>query len=1014
MRELKPIETFHPRDAEALAAALRKRIQGEVRFDNGSRAIYSTDASNYRQVPIGVVIPRTIHDVLETLEAARQFGAPILARGGGTSLAGQCCNVAIVIDMSKYLNRIIEIDPQRRMARVQPGVVLDQLNKELKPHNVIYGPDPSTHQYCTFGGMIGNNACGVHSVIAGRTADNVESLDVVTYDGHRFEAAKTSDIELQHRIASNSRQGQIYSDLKKLRDKYADEIRSRFPNIPRRVSGYSLDELLPEKGFHVARALVGSECTCVLVLEATVRLVYRPPARTLVVLGYPDVYRAADHVTEILEYGPIGLEGIDDVLVENMKKKGLHMGDLQLLPDGKGFLLVEFGGETTEESDEKAQRMMRHLRWSLRPPSMKLYDDPAQEQLVWEIRESGLGSTARVPGEPDTWEGWEDSAVPPDKLGSYLRQLRALFNKYGYHCALYGHFGGGCVHTRIDFDLKSAVGIQKYKSFIHEAAYLVIGHGGSLSGEHGDGQSRAELLPIMFGPQVMQAFREFKNIWDPGNRMNPGKLINAAKAEEHLRFGANYSPWQPKTYFKFPDDQGNFARATERCVGVGKCRRDEGGTMCPSYMVTREEMHTTRGRAHMLWEMLERNPLDGGWKDDHVHEALDLCLTCKGCKGDCPINVDMATYKAEFLAHYYEGRLRPRSAYAMGFIYQWARVASLMPGLVNFITHTPPFSYFAKLAAGIAPQRDVPHFAPQTFKAWFQQRPRPRRSAMRRVLLWPDTFTNHFDPEIARAAVDVLEAAGFEPDVPSEPMCCGRPLYDFGFLDTARKHLEEILENLAPEIYAGTPMIVLEPSCAATFRDELINMLPDHPLATRLSKQTFLLSEFLEKEAHDFRPPRLDATAVVHGHCHHKALMKMDAQEKVLRRLGLHYQMPDSGCCGMAGAFGFEDRHYDISMKCGERVLLPKVREAPKNTLVIADGFSCREQIKSGTDRRGLHLAQILKMAIDETPSSTNFPERKYIRQEEIYDAKPLLAAVAILAGISLALWGLLRSRDSA
>ena len=1009
MKPLHPAEI----DSEGLASSLRKRIRGEVRFDNGSRALYSTDSSNYRHVPIGVVIPRTIDDVLETVEAARHFGAPILARGGGTSLAGQCCNFGVVIDMSKYLNRILDVDPQRRIARVQPGVVLDQLNRNIQHHKLMYGPDPSTHAYCTFGGMIGNNSCGVHSVMAGRTAENVESLDVLTYDGARFRAERSSDIELQRVMNCGERQARIYSELKTLRDKYTDAIRERFPNIPRRSSGYNLDELLPEKGFHVARALVGTESTCALVLEATVRLVYRPPARTLVVLGYPDVYSAGDHVTEIMEYKPIGLEGIDDVLVENMRKKGLHTGDLKFLPEGKGFLLVEFGGETREESDDAATRMMRHLRWSLHPPSMKLYDDPAEEHLVWEIRESGLGATARVPGEPDTWEGWEDSSVPPERLGGYLRDLRALFEKYGYRCALYGHFGQGCVHTRIDFDLKTSAGIHKYKSFIHDAAQLVTSYGGSLSGEHGDGQSRAELLPIMFGPKLVQAFREFKRIWDPDNKMNPGKIVDAQKADESLRFGADYNPWQPATTFKFPDDDGQFVRATERCVGVGKCRRDEGGTMCPSYMVTREEMHSTRGRAHLLWEMLQRNPIEGGWKDQHVYDALDLCLSCKGCKGDCPVNVDMATYKAEFLSHYYEGRARPRSAYAMGFIQQWARLASLMPGVVNFFTQTSPFSVIAKIAAGVSLERQIPQFAPETFKAWIDRRQRRRqkgRSASRRVILWPDTFTNHFDPEIAQAAVDVLEHAGFDVDVPLEPMCCGRPLYDFGFLQMAKRHLEEILGVLAPEIYAGTPVVVLEPSCAATFRDELVNMLPEHPLSRRLAKQTFLLSEFLDKEAPDFHPPKLDARAVVHGHCHHKAIMKMDAEEKTLKKLGVHYEMPDSGCCGMAGAFGFEDRHYDVSMKCGERVLLPKVREAAKSTLIIADGFSCREQIKSATDRRGMHLAQVIKMALDQSSPRTSYPEKIYVRPETVQGTKPLLAAVGI-AGVSLLVWTFCRRR---
>ena len=404
--------------------------------------------------------------------------------------------------------------------------------------------------------------------------------------------------------------------------------------------------------------------------------------------------------------------------------------------------------------------------------------------------------------------------------------------------------------------------------------------------------------------------------------------------------------------------------------------------MCPSYMVTREEMHTTRGRAHLLWEMLQRNPIEGGWKDEHVHEALDLCLSCKGCKGECPVNVDMATYKAEFLAHYYEGRIRPRSAYAMGFVHRWARIASSIPRLVNFLTHAPLFSSLAKMAAGVAPERQVPAFAPETFTSWFTRTKHSRKTAPRRVILWPDTFTNHFDPEIAQAAVEVLQAAGFEVDVPSGSMCCGRPLYDFGFLETAREHLLEILGNLAPEIYAGTPMVVLEPSCAATFRDELVNMLPDHPLAKRLNRQTFLLSEFLEKQAPAFDPPKLSRTAIVHGHCHHKAIMKMEAEEKTLKRLGIRYEMPESGCCGMAGAFGFEASHYDVSMKCGERVLLPKVREAPKDALIIADGFSCREQIRSATDRRALHLAQVIKMAMEASSSFSHYPEKRYVREE--------------------------------
>jgi FAD/FMN-containing dehydrogenase len=587
-----------------LAAALRRRILGEVRFDAGTRALYATDASNYRQVPIGVVLPKNIDDVVETIAAARRYGAPVLARGGGTSLAGQCCNIAVVIDFSKYMHRILAFDPQDKRARVEPGVVLDDLRDCAEEHHLTFGPDPSTHNHCTLGGMIGNNSCGVHSVMAGKTDDNVEELDIITYDGLRMRVGKTGEAELDRIVREGGRRGEIYSKLRDLRDRYGDLIRGRFPNIPRRVSGYNLPWLLPENGFHVARALVGSECTCVTVIEATVRLVSSPPARSLLVLGYPDVYQAGDHIPEVLAYKPIALEGLDDHLVSDMKKKRLHPEYVQLLPDGGGWLLVEFGGDSRKEADDQARALMEDLKKAPRAPTMKLFNDPQEERTIWLVRRSGLGATARVPGKSDTWEGWEDSAVPPDKLGGYLRDLRKLLSDYGYGCALYGHFGQGCVHTRIDFDLVTRSGIERYRSFIHRAADLVIGYGGSLSGEHGDGQSRGELLPKMFGPELMQAFREFKSIWDPDWKMNPGKVIDARRADEDLRLGADYHPAQPQTHFKFPgDDKGSFSRAALRCVGVGECRREAIGTMCPSYRVTREEMHSTRGRARLLFEM---------------------------------------------------------------------------------------------------------------------------------------------------------------------------------------------------------------------------------------------------------------------------------------------------------------------------------------------------------------------------------------------------------------------------
>src|SRR5581483_6837406 len=715
---------------------------------------------------------------------------------------------------------------------------------------------------------------------------------------------------------------------------------------------------------NVAKALVGSECTCVMVLQATVRLVYSPPARSLLVLGYPDVYSAGDHIMEVLSHKPIGLEGMDDRLVQDMQKKGMHPTDLKMLPGGGGWLLVEFGGENKKDSDAQARGLMEELKKKSNSPSMKLYDDPAAEKQIWLVRRSGLGATARVPGAKDTWEGWEDSAVPPEKLGEYLRKLRQLFNTYGYGCSLYGHFGQGCVHTRIDFDLVTKEGIEKYRSFIHDAAHLDVSLGGSLSGEHGDGQSRGELLPIMFGDKIIEAFREFKSIWDPQWKMNPGKVVNPYRADENLRLGANYNPPEWKTHFKFPgDDEGSFSRATLRCVGVGECRRESVGTMCPSYRVTREEMHSTRGRAHLMFEMLEGDPLTDGWQNDAVKEALDLCLACKGCKGDCPMQVDMATYKAEFLSRYYEGRLRPRHAYSMGLIYWWARLASLLPGVANFFTQTPVLRDIAKLLGGVARQRQMPRFASKTFKQWFRERP-VRNQGMPRVILWPDTFNNHFYPQVAQAAVEVIEGAGYQVEVPQASLCCGRPLYDFGMLDTAKGLLENLLQTLKPEIEDGVPIIGLEPSCAAVFRDELINLFPNNEDAKRLSQKTYLLSEFLEKVAGDFKLPQLDRKAMVHGHCHHKAIMKMDDESAVLKKLGLDYNVLDSGCCGMAGSFGFEKDNYDISIAVGEHELLPSVRNASKDTIIVADGFSCREQIMQTTDRKALHLAQVIHMAM--------------------------------------------------
>jgi FAD/FMN-containing dehydrogenase/Fe-S oxidoreductase len=952
-------------DIAALEAELRQRVAGEVRFDEGSRALYAADASNYRQVPIGVVIPRTTEDVIATVEVCHRHRAPVLSRGGGTSLCGQTCNVAVVMDFSKYLNRILEIDPEKRIARVQPGCVLDDLRKAAEQFHLTFAPDPSTHDHNTLGGMIGNNSCGPHSVMGGETVHNVIALDVLTYDGLRLHVGALDDAAFEEWKQAGDRRADIAVRLKALADRYGDEIREKFPPIPRRVSGFNLPALLPENGFDVAKALVGSEGTCVVVLEATLRLLPSPKVRSLLVLGYDSVFEAGDHVPEVMKAGPIALEGLDDRLVSDMTHSHIHPEDVKKLPKGQGWLLVEFGGDTREEADAKATRLMERLERTHKPPSMKLLDEPPEEAAIWKVREAGLGATAHVPNEKITWEGWEDSSVPPERLGEYLRKLRALFEQYGYGCDLYGHFGQGCVHTRIDFDLETAGGIETFRRFLHEAAQLAVSLGGSVSGEHGDGQSKAELLPIMFGEDLCRAFEEFKAIWDPQGRMNPGKVVHAYRPDENLRIGTTYQPKPVKIHMHFAEDSGDFGRSLLRCVGVGECRKKDG-TMCPSYKATGEEMHSTRGRAHLLFEMLngerEGGVLKKGWNQPEVKEALDLCLSCKGCKKECPVKVDMAAYKAEFLSHWFEHHRRPLAAHAFGFIDRWARWASHAPGLARFASESPVLAGMAKRVLGIARERRLPLVAKRSFTRDFDAGANP---SGREVLLWPDTFNNHFHPDAAHAAVRVLRQAGFSVRLPGAPLCCGRPLYEFGFLPQARAYLQRILDVLGEDLRRGTPIVVLEPACLSVFREELPRMLPGNEQAKRLEAQSMLLADFLQQHAPTLKFEQRGEHALVHGHCHHKTVLGFDAELSLLKdRLGLDVDMPDTGCCGMAGSFGFEAEKYEVAQACGERVLLPAVRSTDPGTLIVADGFSCREQISQSAGRTALHVAQVMERAL--------------------------------------------------
>ena len=959
--------------ASALEAALQQRIKGEVRFDAASRALYATDGSNYRQIPIGLVIPRDDHDVIAAVELCRQFDAPILPRGAGTSLAGQGCNVAVILDFSKYMNRMGPIDVENRTVNVQPGIVLDRVRDAAERFNLTFAPDPATHSRCTIGGMIGNNSCGVHGLLGGKTVDNILALDLLLYDGTRLEVSATSESELEQKIAAGGRVGELYAGLKSIRDRYATLIRQRFPNIPRRVSGFNLDELLQESGFDVARALVGSEGTCAIILGATLRLVESPPFRTLVGLGFPDIFLAADAVPHLLAHPVIGLEGMDDQLLDALRRKQKSLADIPLLPQGRGFLLAEFGGNTQAEADEKAL----HLAASLLPlrivRDLRVYTS-AEAKRVWHIRESGLGATAFVPAQPATedrpgkpggtgWEGWEDAAVEPAQLGSYLRSLYALMNEFGYCSPMYGHFGQGCVHMRHNFDLQSAPGVLAFREFIERAADIALAHGGSLSGEHGDGQARGALLPKMFGPELIEAFRDFKRLWDPTNRMNPGKLIDnengTRQPHEDLRLGHDYQPWNPPLHFALPEDSGSLASAALRCVGVGACRKTDAGSMCPSFMATGEELHSTRGRAHLLWELMQGEVLPDRWQNKQVLESLDLCLSCKACKSECPVSVDMATYKSEFLAHHYEHTRRPLAHHAFGRIDHLARLANLVPFgpmLVNAFNNTPGISTLLKDQLHIHSSRSFPQFA----RAYTRRKLTESSGDRPQVILWADTFNNYFHPATLANAHSVLSDAGFDVVTPRQHLCCGRPLYDFGLLNTARQYLLKILDALAPQLVAGLPIIVLEPSCASVFRDELSNLLPNDPRAAQLRDQTHLLSEFLLRHAPQYIPPQMSGEIVVHGHCHHRATFGMEDELTLLRKTGANVTLLDSGCCGMAGPFGFEREKYDISQTLANRVLLPAVRLAPAGTHILTNGFSCAQQITQNTPVKPKHLADLL------------------------------------------------------
>ncbi|MFE7328344.1 FAD-binding and (Fe-S)-binding domain-containing protein [Streptomyces sp. NPDC057565] len=927
-------------DRTALVRALGSAVRGEVEFGTTARALMTMDASNYRRVPLGVVAPRDADDVAAALAVCRAHAVPVVPRGGGTSIAGQATGTGVVLDLTRHLGKIVDLDAASRTAVVQPGVVLDDLRAAAAPHGLTFGPDPSTHSRCTLGGMIGNNACGSHSVAWGTTADNVHALTVARYGGDTLRLAR-------------GRWDGAPAGLRELVGSHLALLRTGFPELPRRISGYALDALLPECGPDLARAFCGSEGTLGVMTEATVRLVEAPGSRALAVLGYADEAAAAEAAPGLLPYRPLTVEGMAADLVREPAG----------LPRGGAWLFVETGGDTPAEARAHAERILRVAD----AVDGAVVTDAAGQRALWRIREDASGTATRMQDGSEAWPGWEDCAVPPARLGPYLRDFRALLTAHGLRGTPYGHFGDGCIHVRIDFDLLSGDGLARFRRFSEELAALVVAHGGSLSGEHGDGQARAELLPRMYGDELVALFGRFKDLWDPDGGMNPGILARPARLDENIRF--DVLPKRPvDVTFGYPHDGGDFTAAVRRCVGVAKCRTAQpAGTdvMCPSFRATGEEAHSTRGRARLLHEMLAGEVVTDGWRSNEVRDALDLCLSCKGCRSDCPVGVDMATYKAEFLHHHYRGRLRPASHYVMGRLPQWLRLAAPVAPVLNALARIGPLAVPAKRMAGITAERTIPVLAGETFTRWARKR-RGRGTVIlstdQVVTVWPDTFTNHLSPEVGKAAVRVLEAAGRTALYPERRVCCGLTYVSTGQLDKARRVMRRTLDRMGFSL--GDPLVVLEPSCAATLRTDLPELLPDDPRAAELAGSVRTLAQYLEEYAPDWQPPRLNRRVAGQTHCHQHAVLGDAAERRLRERAGLEGEL-SGGCCGLAGNFGFERGHWDVSVACAEEQLLPSVRGAEPGTDILADGFSCRTQLAQLAGVRARHLAELLAEGLD-------------------------------------------------
>ncbi len=962
-------------DVVALTEQLRGQLRGTVSRDAAMVALYTTDASNYRAVPELVVVPADVDDLAAAATLTAAAGAPVTLRGGGTSMAGNSIG-GVVIDGSRHLHHILDLDAEAQTAVVEPGVVLTDLLKAAAVHGLTFAADPSSASRATLGGMIANNACGAHSVAWGTTADVVRSLDVVLADGTSLTVDTPSpDADAASRRAGlearSGREGELHRALFAIVDEHALMIERQFGTFSRQISGYALRRLLPEHGHDVARLLCGSEGTLATTLRATVALTPLPRARALLVLGFPDSITAADSVLHVLPHDPLTMESINAALVGMLPEQVRRQAAAAGLPAGQAWLLVEVAGNDVAAAAGRANAIVSDLADSGLQVTAAIVTEPGAQAVLWRCRRDAAGLATRRADGAEAWGGWEDAAVPPARLSSYLRALDELLARHGLTGSTYGHFGEGCMHMRMDFDLLSEPGVAQYRSFVEQACDLVVSLGGSVSGEHGDGRARSELLLKMYGAEAVGVLAEVKRVFDPAGVMNPHMIVDPVPLDRSMRHTGPARGRDLLTVFSYPDDGGSFAQAQRRCVGVGKCRQSSGGVMCPSYQVTREEQHSTRGRAHLLWEMLEGEVVTDGWRSTEVLDALDLCLSCKGCLSDCPVNVDMATYKAEFIHQHYRRRpwARPRSHWSMGWLPVWARLASKVPRLTNRVTQSRANAAL-KRAGGIAVERDLPAFAAEPFTSWFAALPVPAATAgtTQRVVLWPDTFTNYLAPEVGRSAVRVLEAAGLEVVVPEGPVCCGLTWISTGQLDKAKRVLGRAIDTLEPYVEEGLPVVGLEPSCTAVFRHDATGLFGEGGLggaAGRVARSTYTLAETLARFAPDWKPPAVDGEALVQVHCHQHSVMGFGPDSALMTAAGMSAIVPDSGCCGLAGNFGFEQGHYDVSQAAGERVLLPAVREAAADTAVIADGFSCRTQIGQGTDRTARHLAEVLAAALD-------------------------------------------------